>query len=215
MDAEAGQGLVLALDRPVADAQPEGARFGIAGLGAGDQLLREVVALVEVMGDGRVLGGDVLWRPLLGDIAGVEPADEAVALFARLLRGLAVGVADVARHRLAHRAAGVADVALAQDLGAGGREGAGDGVAEGDVAQVPGVQGLGRVGVAEVDDDAAAGAEVGGGESGGASLLERGACSGDPLLRETDEKAPLGMFDLGDRGGDGQGLGAGLGRLVL
>src|ERR1700756_524528 len=87
-----------------------------------------------------------------------------------------------ARHRLAHAAADVADDAAPLDLAAGLAQRRAERVAERQVAQVADVQRLGRVGVPEVEREAAALGEVGvrgrlaGGESGTGAL--------DPLAGE-------------------------------
>ena len=68
---------------------------------------------------------------------------------------------DHAGHRLAHAAADVADDAAALDLATGLAQRRAERIAERQVAQVANVQGLGRVGVPEVEREAATGGEVG------------------------------------------------------
>ena len=79
------------------------------------------------------------------------------------------------RHRLAHAAPGVGDQAAALDLRAGLRERRGERVADREVAQVAGVQRLGRVGVPELDREALPGREVRERRLRAAARLERGA----------------------------------------
>ncbi len=115
------------------------------------------------------------------DVVGVAVADEVIALLA-VLGPQAAAAAQHPGHRLAHAAADVADDAAPLDLAAGlGQRGA-QGVAEGEVAQVADVQRLGRVGVPEVEREAAVAGDVGVGARLGSAGLEGSALLLDPAV---------------------------------
>ena len=203
-DAEPRERLVLPLDRPVAHAPPQGERVGLALLDAAQQPLCVVVDLVQVARDRRVPVGHLGDGRLLAHVARVQVPHEVVALDARLLRRARRRPALVARHRLAHRAARVADVTLALDVRAGGPQRAGDRLPERDVAQVPDVQRLRRVRVAEVDDRAGAGLQAVRLHAGQAAGLQPRAGGGDPLVGEAHQEALTLLLDGRDRRGGAQ-----------
>ena len=167
--AEPRVGRRVPVPDPPADVLEQAHGADVAGAPAGEQLLRRVAvhdALARQRGVAvaRRIGRRRGPRGQAAHVAQVALADHAVALRAPGLRQAPGAIGEIARHRLAHAAAEVAHATLAHDVGTERLRRARDGVADRDVAQVTDVQRLRRVGIAEVDDPAAAGGDGAGRE---------------------------------------------------
>ncbi len=207
VDAEPGERLALAGDRPGARLRPQLERRLVAVQHPLQQLVGGIVAHVDLAR--QRVGGVVLGETERGaaagavlDVVGVAVADEMIALHpAAVLRALRVAAAaHDPGHRLAHAAADVADDAAPLDLAAGLRQRVAERVAERQVAHVADVQRLGRVGVPEVEREGAPGGDVAAARNRIGALLQGGSAARDPLVVEAQPDLLLAALDRRDPG---------------